>query len=40
VADPFDIETIMLKARTLTGGYPDASYKLRVRKMVPNADGL
>lgn len=35
VADPFDIETVMLKARTLTGGYPDASYRLRVRKLVP-----
>lgn len=35
VADPFDIETIMIKARTLTGAYPDAAYRLRVRKLVP-----
>lgn len=35
VADPYDIETVMLKARAVSGDYPDASYTLRVRKLVP-----
>jgi len=28
-------ETIMLKARLLAGGFPDAAYTLRIRKLVP-----
>jgi hypothetical protein len=28
-------ETVMLKARAQSGGYPDAAYTLRVRKLVP-----
>jgi len=34
VADPFLDETIMVKARSSNGVYPDASYNLRVRKLV------
>lgn len=35
VSGAFEIETLMVKARSVTGGYPDASYTLRVRKLVP-----
>jgi hypothetical protein len=33
VADPFTDETIMVKARSSNGQYPDASYTLNVRKL-------
>ncbi len=35
VADPYLTETVMLKARALTGLYPDSTYTLRVRKIIP-----
>jgi hypothetical protein len=35
VSGAFEIETLMVKARSLTGGYPDAAYTLRIRKLVP-----
>jgi hypothetical protein len=35
VADPYPIETVMVKARELTGEFPDADYTLRIRKLVP-----
>ena len=31
----FEDVTVMLKARALAAGYPDASYTLRIRKLVP-----
>ena len=35
VADPFLVETIMVKARASGGDYPDASYTLRIKRLVP-----
>ena len=35
VADPYETETVMVKARALAGVYPDVSYRLRVRELVP-----
>ncbi len=35
VADPYANETVMLMARGSSGNYTDASYTLRVRKLVP-----
>lgn len=35
VADPYSDETVMMKARASGGIYPDASYTLRIRKLVP-----
>ncbi len=35
VADPYSTETVMLKARGTAGAYPDASYTLRIKEIVP-----
>jgi hypothetical protein len=35
VADPYPIETIMVKARALLGAYADATYTLRVKEILP-----
>lgn len=35
VSDPFETETIMVKARKSGPGYPDANYTLRVKKIDP-----
>jgi hypothetical protein len=36
VADPYSIETVMVKARELDGDFPDATYTLRIRRLVPD----
>ena len=37
VSDPYPTETIMVKARQSSGSYPDASYRLRVKQIFPEA---